>query len=124
MYINATRIQIDSTTSPSNIFFAEDTSLIKLERRRITPIPIPWLRMSPDNIFPVVMWSAVAPSGSHMSAEANIDTNKNGNNYLITGIVLSCDGGISVAPNLRMVNYENTDKDSEMEYKVNLQFKF
>ena len=54
----------------------------------------------------------------------NDDTNKNGNNYLITGIVLDCDGGISVAPNLRMVNYENTDKDSEMEYKVNFQFKF
>ena len=54
----------------------------------------------------------------------NDDTNKNGNNYLITGIVLGCDGGISVAPNLRMVNYENTEKDSEMEYKVNFQFKF
>ena len=54
----------------------------------------------------------------------NDDTDKNGNNYLITGIVLGCDGGISVAPNLRMVNYENTDKDSEMEYKVNFQFKF
>ena len=54
----------------------------------------------------------------------NDDTNKNGNNYLVTGIVLGCDGGISIAPNLRMVNYENTDKDSEMEYKVNFQFKF
>ena len=54
----------------------------------------------------------------------NDDTNKNGNNYLVTGIVLGCDGGISVAPNLRMVNYENTEKDSEMEYKVNFQFKF
>ena len=54
----------------------------------------------------------------------NDETDKNGNNYLVTGIVLACDGGISVAPNLRMVNYENTDKDSEMEYKVNFQFKF
>ena len=54
----------------------------------------------------------------------NDDTDKIGNNYLVTGIVLGCDGGISVAPNLRMVNYENTDKDSEMEYKVNFQFKF
>jgi len=51
-------------------------------------------------------------------------TNKNGENYLVTGIVLTCDGGISVAPNLRMVNYENTDKDSGVEYKVNFQFKF
>jgi len=54
----------------------------------------------------------------------NDDTNKNGNNYFVTGIVLACDGGISVAPNLRMVNYENTDKDSGVEYKVNFQFKF
>ena len=54
----------------------------------------------------------------------NDDTNKKGNNYIVTGIVLACDGGISVAPNLRMINYENADKDSEMEYKVNFQFKF
>jgi len=54
----------------------------------------------------------------------NDNTDKNGKNYLVTGIVLACDGGISVAPNLRRVNYENTDKDSEMEYKVNFQFKF
>ena len=54
----------------------------------------------------------------------NDDTDKNGKNYLVTGIILACDGGISVAPNLRMVNYENTEKDSEIEYKVNFQFKF
>ena len=54
----------------------------------------------------------------------NDDTDKNGKNYLVTGIILACDGGISVAPNLRIVNYENTDKDSETEYKVNFQFKF
>ena len=54
----------------------------------------------------------------------NDNTDKNGKNYLITGIVLACEGGISVAPNLRIVNYENTEKNSEMEYKVNFQFKF
>ena len=54
----------------------------------------------------------------------NDNTDKNGENYFITGIVLGCDGGISVAPNLRMVKYENKDKDSEVEYKVNFQFKF
>ena len=54
----------------------------------------------------------------------NDNTDKNSENYLVTGIVLACDGGISVAPNLRIVNYENTEKDSEMEYKVNFQFKF
>ena len=54
----------------------------------------------------------------------NDDINKNGKNYLITGIVLTCDGGISIAPNLRMTNYENTEEESETEYKVNFQFKF
>ena len=54
----------------------------------------------------------------------NDDINKNGKNYLITGIVLTCDGGISIAPNLRMTNYENTAKESETEYRVNFQFKF
>jgi len=56
--------------------------------------------------------------------DSNKSIEKNGENYFVTGIVLSCDGGISVAPNLRMVNYENTDKDSGVEYKVNFQFKF
>ena len=51
----------------------------------------------------------------------NDDTNKNVKNYLVTGIVLTCDGGISVAPNMRMTTYEN---DSLTEYKVNFQFKF
>jgi hypothetical protein len=51
----------------------------------------------------------------------NDDANKNGKNYLVTGIVLTCDGGISVAPNVRMTTYEN---DSLTEYKVNFQFKF
>ena len=54
----------------------------------------------------------------------NDDANKNGENYLITGIVLSCDGDISIAPNLRMTNYKNIEKESETEYKVNFQFKF
>ena len=52
------------------------------------------------------------------------DKDKLSSNYIIAGIVLACDGGISVAPNLRIVNYENAEKDSEMEYKVNFQFKF
>ena len=54
----------------------------------------------------------------------NDDINKNGENYLVTGIVLTCDGGISIAPNLRITNYENTAKESETEYRVNFQFKF
>ena len=51
----------------------------------------------------------------------NDDTNKYVKNYLVTGIVLTCDGSISVAPNVRTTTYEN---DSLTEYKVNFQFKF
>ena len=54
----------------------------------------------------------------------NDDINKKGENYLVTGIILTCDRGISIAPNLRMTNYENTAKESETEYRVNFQFKF
>jgi len=53
----------------------------------------------------------------------NDDANKNGKNYLVTGIVLTCDGGISVAPNVRMTTSEDAS-DSLTEYKVNFQFKF
>ena len=53
----------------------------------------------------------------------NDDTNKNGENYLVTGIVLDCDGGISVAPNMRMTTFEN-ETEALTEYKVNFQFKF
>ena len=52
----------------------------------------------------------------------NDDTNKNVKNYLVTGIVLTCDGGISVAPNVRTTTYE--DETALTEYKVNFQFKF
>ena len=54
----------------------------------------------------------------------NDEINKNGKNYLISGLVLACEGGISIVPNLRILNYENTEKDVEMDYKVNFQFKF
>ena len=54
----------------------------------------------------------------------NDEINKNGKNYLISGLVLTCEGGISIVPNLRILNYENTEKDVEMDYKVNFQFKF
>jgi hypothetical protein len=53
----------------------------------------------------------------------NDDANKNGKNYLVTGIVLTCDGGISVAPNVRMTTFEN-ETEALTEYKVNFQFKF
>lgn len=53
----------------------------------------------------------------------NDDANKNGKNYLVTGIVLTCDGGIFVAPNVRMTTFEN-ETEALTEYKVNFQFKF
>ena len=53
--------------------------------------------------------------------DGDTSIDNDGENYLVTGIVLTCDGGISVAPNVRMTTYEN---DSLTEYKVNFQFKF
>ena len=53
----------------------------------------------------------------------NDDVNKIGKNYLVTGIVLTCDGGMSVAPNMRMTAFEN-ETEALTEYKVNFQFKF
>ena len=53
----------------------------------------------------------------------NDDINKNGENYLVTGIVITCDGGISVAPNMRMTTFEN-ETEALTEYRVNFQFKF
>ena len=54
----------------------------------------------------------------------DLNEGEDNSTYLIAGIVLTCDGGISIAPNLRITNYENTAKESESEYKVNFQFKF
>ena len=48
---------------------------------------------------------------------------KDGKNNLVTGIVLACNGGISVAPNVRITSFED-DSDSLTEYKVYFQFKF
>ena len=54
----------------------------------------------------------------------DLNEGEDNSTYLIAGIVLTCDGGISIAPNVKMTNYENTAKESESEYKVNFQFKF
>ena len=51
------------------------------------------------------------------------DKNKLSSNYFITGIILNCGNGLSVAPNIKMTSYES-DKDSVTEYKINIQFKF
>ena len=48
---------------------------------------------------------------------------KDGLSYIITGILLSCGNGLSVAPNIRIESFEN-DLDSKTEYKINFQFKF
>jgi hypothetical protein len=49
--------------------------------------------------------------------------NKNGENYLIAGVLINCDNGLSISPNMRIKSYES-DKDSVNEYKINFQFKF
>ena len=48
---------------------------------------------------------------------------EDGSSYIITGILLSCGNGLSVAPNMRIESFEN-DSDSKTEYKINFQFKF
>ena len=60
----------------------------------------------------------------HDMWDDNDSVNKNGNTYLITGIRLNCDNGLSIAPNMRMTSYEDNTKDNAKEYKVNFQFKF
>jgi len=53
--------------------------------------------------------------------DGNTSIDNNGKDYLVAGIVLTCDGGISVAPNVR--TYED-ETGALTEYKVNFQFKF
>ena len=55
--------------------------------------------------------------------DGDTSIDNDGENYLVTGIVLDCDGGISVAPNMRMTTFEN-ETEALTEYKVNFQFKF
>ena len=55
--------------------------------------------------------------------DGDTSIDNDGENYLFTGIVLDCDGGISVAPNMRMTTFEN-ETEALTEYKVNFQFKF
>ena len=47
-----------------------------------------------------------------------------GDNYLIAGIILNCGSGLLVAPNMRMITYEDTTEEVSNEYKINFQFKF
>ena len=47
---------------------------------------------------------------------------KDGVNYMITGVLLDCENGLVVVPNMRFKFYES-DKDLT-EYKINFQFKF
>ena len=55
--------------------------------------------------------------------DPNADVEKDGDNYLIAGVVLNCGSGLSISPNLRLTSYEN-DIESNSEYKINCQFKF
>ena len=55
--------------------------------------------------------------------DGDTSVDKDGSSYIITGILLSCENGLSVAPNMRIESFEN-DSDSKTEYKINFQFKF
>ena len=52
------------------------------------------------------------------------DTESDGDNYLISGVVFSCGSGLLVAPNIRITSYEEDVKENVTEYKINFQFKF
>ena len=56
--------------------------------------------------------------------DGDTSVDKDGSSYIITGILLSCENGLSVAPNMRIKSYESDSKESVTEYKVNFQFKF
>ena len=56
--------------------------------------------------------------------DGDTSVDKDGSSCIITGILLSCGNGLSVAPNIRMTSYEDTVKETISEYKVNFQFKF
>lgn len=43
---------------------------------------------------------------------------------LIFGVIFNCNGGLSIAPNVRMTTYEDDTVDSDTEFKINFQFKF
>ena len=55
--------------------------------------------------------------------DGDTSNDNNGKDYLVAGIVLTCDGGISVAPNVRTTTYED-ETEALIKYKVNFQFKF
>ena len=54
----------------------------------------------------------------------NVENDMNGENYLIAGLLLNCGNWLSLAPNVRMTSFEDSDMDNELEYKLNFQFKF
>ena len=56
--------------------------------------------------------------------DGDTSIDKDGSSYMIAGILLSCENGLSVAPNMRIKSYESDSKESVTEYKVNFQFKF
>jgi hypothetical protein len=56
--------------------------------------------------------------------DGDTSVDKDGSSYIISGILLSCGNGLSVAPNIRMTSYEDAVKEIISEYKVNFQFKF
>ena len=54
----------------------------------------------------------------------NLNEEQHGNNYLIMGVFLNCKNGFSLSPNVRLQSFENSDKASKNEYKLNFMFKF
>lgn len=55
--------------------------------------------------------------------ESAIGRSENYKSLIITGAILNCGSGLSVAPNVRLASFEDSDKDKII-YRINAQFKF
>ena len=55
--------------------------------------------------------------------DSNTDVDKNSETYIIAGLNYYPTKGLTIAPNVRMISFED-GSDSETMFKMNFQFKF
>ena len=56
--------------------------------------------------------------------DPNIESDKNGETYIIAGLNYYATKGLIVTPNIRLTSFEDTDFESTNVFKINFQFKF
>jgi len=56
--------------------------------------------------------------------DPNIDSDKNGETYIIAGLNYYATKGLIVTPNIRLTSFEDMDVESTNVFKINFQFKF